>query len=193
MIYFWAPKKSSMKKILLNFLAVSILLFQLSSCKKIAKALFGGFDQNVPDIQVTLPAVPLVSPFEIPLGSYSYKFNLDSIVRSKTGGVFGANDVSSIKIKQLSININNADPLNNLQNFQSVRVTIKSNTNSTPTELFSVMFPDMYADTFTTPGNNTELLSYLKGSDIVYDIYGKNRRITTKPLNLVISVIIRAG
>ncbi|MGI8584116.1 MAG: hypothetical protein ACR2KX_18110 [Chitinophagaceae bacterium] len=181
-----------MKRIFISFFASILLLVAFSSCKKLAAAIFGGFDTTV-DFQVSIPAVPIVSPFELPLGQYLYKFDLDSIVKSKTAGVFNANDVKSIKVKQFNINITDADQLNNISNFQSVRVTIQSNTNNTPAELFSVTLPDTYATTFSTPGNNAELLSYLKGSDITYSMYGKNRRITTKPLTIILSVIIRAS
>jgi hypothetical protein len=180
-----------MKKVLFIFFGVVVLLSGISSCKKVANAIFKGFEVSVPDIQIALKEIPIVSPFEIPIGQFPYKFNLDSVVRSKTAGVFGANDVSSIKVKQFNINITNADQQNNISNFQSLRVTLQSNTNNNPAEIFSAVFPDTYAATFTAPGNDTELLSYLKGSDIVYNMYAKNRRITTKPLSIIISVTIR--
>jgi hypothetical protein len=181
-----------MKKKLIILSAVFIIILTFSGCKKIASAIFGGFDTSV-DFQLSVPIVPIVSPFEFPVGQYSYKFNLDSIVKAKTAGIYNANDVKSIKTKEFNINITNADQLNNVSNFQSIRVTIQSNTNSTPAELFSTTFPDTFASSFTATGNNTELLSYLKGSDITYTMYGKNRRITTKPLTIFLSVIIRAS
>ncbi|MDB5224114.1 MAG: hypothetical protein JWN83_2781 [Chitinophagaceae bacterium] len=181
-----------MKKNLIILSAAFILLITFFSCKKLASAIFGGFETSV-DFQVSIPAVPIVSPVELPLGQFYYKFNLDSIVKAKTGGVYGANDVKSIKVKQFNVTITNADPLNNVSNFQSVRVTMQSNTNNTPLELFSITFPDTYAPSFTAPGNNAELLSYLKGSDIIYNMYGKNRRITTKSLTIILSVTINAS
>ena len=181
-----------MKKNLITLSALLIILLSFAGCKKIASAIFGGFDTSV-DYQVSVPVVPIVLPVEMPLGQYMYKFNLDSIVKAQTAGIYNANDVKSIKAKEFNITITNADQLNNVSNFQNIRVTIHSNTNSTPAELFAVTFPDTYAASFTTPGNNTELVSYLKGSDITYTIYGKNRRITTKPLIIYLSVTIRAS
>jgi len=181
-----------MKKQILILLTITAFITAVVSCKKIASSLFGGFDTTV-DFQLAIPVVPIVSPFELPLGQFQYTFNLDSIVKAKTAGAFGAKDVQSIKVKEFNINIINPDQQNNLANFQSVRVTIHSNTNTSPTELFAVTFPDTYASTFTTGGNNSELLSYLKGSDITYTLYGKNRRSTSKPLNITISVIVRAS
>ncbi len=182
-----------MRKVFISIFASTILLTGFSSCKKIVAAIFGGTDVNVPEVQVTIPTVFAVSSNEISLGSFSFSFNLDSIVRANTSGVFGVNAVNSIKVKQVKITINNADQLNNFANFQSARVTLQSNTNNTPAELFSVTFADVFASTYTyTPTNNPELLSYLKGSDISYTIYGKMRRTTNKPLTMVVAVTLRA-
>lgn len=183
-----------MKKILITIFAAFILLVEFSSCKKLVAAIFQGLDVNVPEVQVTIPTVIAVTSNEIPLGNFSFHFNLDSIVKANTAGVFGVNAVSSIKVKQISINITNADQLNNLSNFESARVTLQSNTNNIPTELFSMTFPDTYASSITTtPTNSPELLAYLSGSDITYNIYGKMRRITSKPLNMVVSVTLRVN
>jgi hypothetical protein len=181
-----------MKKNLITLSAVFIILLTFASCKKIASAIFGGFDTNA-DYVISVPIIPIVSPVELPVGQYLYKFNLDSIVKAQTAGIYNANDVKSIKTKEFKVTITDADQLNNIANFQSVRVTIHSNTNSTPSELFATTFPDTYAATFTTQGNNTELLSYLKGSDITYTMYAKNRRITTKPLTIYLTVTIRVS
>lgn len=181
-----------MKRQILILLSIATFITVAVSCKKIASSIFGGFDTTV-DFQLSIPAVPFVSPFEVPLGQFQYTFNLDSIVKAKTGGNFGAEDVSSIKVKEFNINISDADPQNNLANFQSVRVTIHSNTNNTPAELFAVTFPDTYASSFKTAGNNNELLSYLKGSNITYSMFGRNRRTTSKPLSILLSVIVRAS
>ena len=191
MLYIRYTNKN-MRRNLITLSALFIILLALSGCKKIAKAIFGGFDTSV-DYQISVPIIPVVSPFELPVGQYLYKFNLDSVVKAQTAGIYNANDVKSIKAKQFNITITDADALNNIANFQSVRVTIHSNTNSTPAELFAVTFADTFASTFSTAGNNAELLSYLKGSDIVYTMYAKNRRITTKPLTIFLSVTIRAS
>ena len=180
-----------MKRSIRILFATGLLFIGFLSCKKVAEAIFQGLDANVPDVQITIPIIPLVSPSEISIGSYSYNFNLDSIVKAKTAGVFGANAVRFIKIKQIVITITNPDPLNNLANFESARMTIQSNTNNTPVEFFSQTFPDTYATTFTfTPTNSTELFEYLKGTTITYNIFGKNRRITTKQLNMVVSTTL---
>lgn len=182
-----------MKKLLVFFSTVLLLAAVFYSCKKLVAAIFGGTDVSAPEVQVTVPAIPFVTANEIEIGTFSFQFNLDSIVKANTGGVFGVNAVNSIKVKQVVVNITNADQLNNLANFESARVSLKSDVNSTPVQIFSATFPDTYASTATyTPANNPELLPYLKGAVISYTIYGKLRRITSKPLNIVVAVTLRA-
>lgn len=182
-----------MRKIVVGIFAALLIFTACSSCKKIAQA-FGGSDVVVPQYQITVPIVPFVLPTEISLGSYSFSFNLDSVVRANTSGLFGAKDVNSIKIKHVTINILNADQLNNLANFSTARVTLYSNTNSNPVELFAINFPDVYASSYTyTTTSSPELLSYLKGSLLTYTLYGKMRRITTKPLSMTLDVTMRAN
>lgn len=182
-----------MKKILISAL-VAGLLIQALSCNKLVATVFEGIDVNVPEIQLTIPAVIIVSPNEILLGSFSSQLKLDSIIKANTGGVFGINVVNSIKVKQIRVTASNADQLNNLSNFENTRMTIQSNLNNNPTELFAVNFPDTYASTITvTPANSPDLLDYLKGSEITYKLYGKMRRITTQALSITIAVTVRVN
>ena len=182
-----------MKRLIVLLFTGVIFFAGSSSCKKLIKAVFGGTDVTVPDFQVTIPTIYAVTPYEIPIGSYSFYFNLDSNVRASTAGVFGAKDVNSIKVKQIRINFANADSLNNIANFDSARITVQSTSNNNPLELLGVSFPDSYASTYTyTPTNSPELVSYAKGSTITYNVFGIMRRVTTKPLTMVVSVTLRA-
>lgn len=169
-----------------------LIVAGLSSCKKIIRNIFQGIDADVPEFSVTLPPIPLAPPFEIPFPRLSQSFNLDSAVRSNTGGVYGANDVSSVKVKQIVFALSNADSLNNLSNFESVRVTFASDTNTDTVTVASLTFPETYAAATTyTPVNSPELKPYLTGSTLYYYVYGKIRRITTKQLPLSIKVTLR--
>jgi hypothetical protein len=182
-----------MKKGLLLSLFLFVSLTGFFSCKKVIKSVFGGTDITIPEYDVTIPAVAVVTSYEVKVGTYSYEFNLDSAIRSNTAGLFGANAVNSIKLKRAIIIIKNSDSLNNLANFDSARVTIESNTNNVPVNLFSVGFPDSLASNYSeTPANSPELISYLKGSNIIFTMYGILRRATTKPLNVAIDVVVRA-
>lgn len=182
-----------MKKVIIRFFTVLIFIALFTSCKKIIAKVFGGTDINVPEVQVTIPAVIAFTPNEISLGTFSYNFNLDSIVKANTAGVFGANAVNSVKIKQAVISILNADQLNNFANFKTVRVELQSNSNNSPVNIISASFADTFASTFTyVPTNSPELVSYLKGSNISYTVFGSIRRTTNKPLTLSLALTLRA-
>ena len=183
-----------MRKLIIVLTGILFFVTAISSCKKIVAAIFKGTDVNVPAVQVTIPVILAVSSSEISLGNFTQQINIDSIIRANTAGVFGINAVSSIKMKQAVVSITNADALNNLSNFESTRMTLQSNTNSSPVEIVSISFPDTFASSYTyIPTNSPELLPYLTGTTLTYNIFGKARRITSKPLNLVFQVTLRAN
>lgn len=174
-------------------LSISVLiLVSIVSCKKIIDKIFPGVDTTVPDIQLTIPIIPLVPPNEITFGTFSTKINLDSTIRANTNGFFGIGAVSSIKVKQIVVSLTNADGLNNLSNFETARVSLVAPNNSIPVDVAALSFPDVNSSSQTfTPTDSPELLDYMKGSEVTYTIYGKARKITTKPLSMAVSVTIR--
>lgn len=181
-----------MKKL---FITVSLIgaLIGITSCNKIKDALFPAIDVELPAFQFSIPAIPFVLNSEASLGSFTMKFNLDSIIRANTAGAFGAGAVSTVKVKQMVISIPNGDQLNNLANFESARFTFSSNTKTTPAEILSITFPDTYSTSTTfTPTDSPELKEYLSGSELTYTLYGKARRITTKSLTFNIQVTLSA-
>ena len=183
-----------MRKIFIPVIVFLLFLTGLFACKKIIAAVFSGTDVNVPAAQFTIPILIVVSTNEQSFGSYSQRINLDSTIKANTGGVFGINVVSSIKVKQVNLVVGNPDPVNNLSNFETVRVTLTSDTQNNPVELFAFNFPDTNSSSFDfTATNSPELLPYLRGSMISYHIYGKNRRTTSKPITLQVTVTLRAN
>jgi hypothetical protein len=183
-----------MRKILIPVIVFLSILTAFTACRKIVAAVFGGTDINVPATEFTIPVLFAVTPNELLFGSYSQHINLDSAVKANTAGVFGINVVNSIKVKQVSMVIGNPDALNNFSNFETLRVTLTSDTQNTPVEFFAASFPDTYSSTYLfAPTNSPELLPYLGGSRITYNIYGKNRRITSKPLTVQVNVTLRAN
>ena len=181
-----------MRKYFFSVLIVAVIITALSGCKKIIRNLFQGIDAEVPPFSVTLPAVPFAPPVEVPLGSYSQHFNLDSTVRANTNNVYGANDVSSVKVKQMVFTLANPDTLNNISNFESARFTFSSNTKTDTVTVASITFPDTYAATYTyIPTNSPELKPYLNGTVLNYNAFGKLRRITSKQLIMNLHVTLR--
>jgi hypothetical protein len=181
-----------MKKIILTLTVVVLLVTLVSSCKKTVTQLFPGIDAQVPDVVITVPPIPFVIPGEISLGTYSTTFNMDSIIRANTAGVFNANDVSSVKVKTITIAVLNGDNLNNLSNFNYARLTLSSNSNAAEAEIVTINFPQQETHTITvSPTNSPDLRSYLNGNQLEYNVYGQLRRITTKTMDVRVSVTVR--
>jgi len=181
-----------MKKLIITVLVVVAIVAGVS-CKKIIKALFPGLDVDAPSVTVTLPAIPFAPPDELQITSYTQHFNLDSIVKERTSGTFNANDVGSVTIKEMVFTLTNGDEFNNLSNFESVRITLTSDSKPEPAEVANITFPDPYTNpTYTyTPATAVDLRPYLNGTQLTYNVYGKIRRITTRPLTLSVRVTLR--
>jgi hypothetical protein len=190
-----------MKKVAGSVLLVVLMVAAIASCKKIVNAVFPGVDVDVPEVIFTVPAPPPLPPgFPVPtseqsIGSLSQSFNLDSAVKAKTNGEFGASDVTSVKIKQIIFNMSNADEQNNFSNFESARFTLASNTsqNLPEIEVAALTFPQTYTSlvTYNALDNAPELRSYLNGSKLTYNVYGKLRRYTTKALSISVKVTMK--
>lgn len=179
-----------MKKSLFIICIATVLATASFSCKKTLSAIFGGVDADAPSVPVTLPPIPLIATgTEYNVGTVTSSFNLDSVIRANTAGVFGINAVSSIKVKQVKITNSDGNTLNNLSNLESFRIEMMSNTNNTYISFINATFPTTETYTYTyTPTTDIELLSYLKGTTVTYNIYGKARKPTTQ--NLTLSVVV---
>ena len=156
--------------------------------------IFTGTDVTPPSINVTIPAVPqmAVNLGEIALGTYEQRLNIDSAIKANTGGAFGISSVSSIKVKQFTLTLTDSDANNNFSNFESARVMLTSNSQSTPVEIMNLNFPTTNISTITqSPTTTPELLPYVKGGQLTYNIYGKARKATSKSLNMIVTVVLR--
>lgn len=181
-----------MRKFFISVFIAAAIFAGLSGCKKIVRSIFQGIDADIPIFSVTLPPIPIAPPFEVPFPRISQQFNLDSTVRVNTNNVYGADDVSSVKVKQIVFSLSDPDTLNNISNFESARFIFSSNTKTDTVTVASINFPDTYTATYAyTPVNSPELKPYLNGSVLYYNVYGKLRRITTKPLTLSLQVTLR--
>lgn len=188
-----------MKKIAVLALIAVTAIAGFTGCKKVIKNIFNGLDAEIPGLTFTIPGAPVPPGFPVPedeigFPPYTQHFNLDSSIRAKTNNSFGADDLSSVKIKKIVFKLTNADSLNNLSNFKSARFSLSSNTNSTPAPIASFTFPDVYDSTYTytAPVDAPELITYLRGSELTYNVYGKLRRYTSKPLKMSVVVTITA-
>lgn len=181
-----------MKKTLLGLAVFAAV--GLTSCDEIAKELIKPFDVPVNNIQIDIPVVTNTSA-ETALGATTSSFNMDSAIKAATSNAFSINAANSIKISQVTLNLTNADAINNMSNFETARIAFNTNNNTAQTTIGSKSILDNNSATNTTTSiditNSPELKDYLKGSStMTYTLYAKARRITTHTLNAVVTVTL---
>lgn len=177
-----------MKKSILSFSVASLLVLGMSSCEKAKDKLFPSFETNAGTLLVNVPVVASTAN-EVALGNTTVSFNLDSTIKAYTNGSFSISNANSVKIKDITLTVLNGDQENNISNFESAKVTIASNANSSPAVIASANLMDINQPAVIN-GNGTELKGYLQGGQITYNVSGKARRATTKELQASISVVL---
>jgi hypothetical protein len=161
----------------------------LASCEKIKDAIFPSFEQDIPEVTVTIPITTSVGS-DVVLGAYEFKFNVDSLIRKYTAQQFGIDNAGGIQIKSVILNLNNEDNLNNFSNFENVKLSVSSdempvNVTVAETAITSGASP------LVVPGNNTDLKKYFKSGRVIYTLTGRSKKITTKPLQMSVQVQLK--
>src|SRR5437868_4161539 len=128
-------------------LIVLMMMFASCTCNEIKEKLLPAFNVNIPEINLTVPPLPLVTNEEIPVGALKTHINMDSTIKANTAGTFGADAVHFVKVKKMVIKALNADENNNLSNFETARMRIYSDTVST--DIATINFPKTYSDSIT--------------------------------------------
>jgi hypothetical protein len=170
------------------FAIFAIVVF---SCADIKKKVLPSFPVNIPDINLTVPPIVFVSDKEIPVGALKTRINMDSAIKANTAGTFGAAAVTSVKVKRITIKLLNGNAANNLSNFEHVRMRIYSNNDTASADIADITFPQTYSDSLTVaPVNSAEISNFLKGSELGYNLFWRNRRTTTKFLKLRVSLTL---
>lgn len=166
-----------------------LLCIASCTCNEIKEKLLPAFNVNIPDINLTVPPLPKVTNDEIPVGALKTHINMDSTIRANTAGTFGADAVHFVRLKKMVIKTSNADEANNLSNFETARMRIFGDTAST--DIAVIHFPTTYSDSITIiPDSTPEISNYLRGSNLAYNLYWKNRKKTTKFLKLTVQVTV---
>lgn len=172
-------------------ITLSLIGLMLLSCQDIRQKLLPAFSVNIPAISLTIGPIRFVSEKEIPIGALRTHINMDSTIKANTAGAFGADDVQSVKVKKLVVKLSNADDENNFSNFESARMKLFSNNDTSAVDIAVIQFPDTYSDSVTVePTNSPEISNYLRGSELAYNLYWKNRRPTTKPMKLTARITL---
>jgi len=179
-------KLAAMKNTILR-LIVLILMIESCTCNEIKEKLLPTFNINIPQINLTVPPLPIVTEKEVPVGALKIRINMDSTIKANTAGAFGANAVHAVTIQNMIIKVLNADANNNLSNFETGRLRIYSDTAST--DIAVIRFPTTYSDSISvTPTFSPDISNYLKRSNLSYNLFWKNRKTTTKFLKLNIRI-----
>lgn len=171
---------------------IVLMMFVSCTCNQIKEKLLPAFTVNIPEINLTVPPLPLVTNEEIPVGALKTHINMDSTIKANTAGTFGADAVHFVKVKKMVIKVLNADENNNLSNFATARMRIYADTAST--DIAIINFPETYSDSITViPPASPDISNYLRGTDLSYNLLWKNRKTTTKflKLNVRISVSVQ--
>jgi hypothetical protein len=177
-----------MKKSILALTLAGSLAIGLLSCSKVKDTLFPAFESEIGAVSVTIPIT--VAGTEAS-NSKTITFNLDSTIRAYTQNAFSISNLGSVKVKDLSIMLVNADDFNDVSNFESVLVKLASNTNTTPAVIASAAISDTPASSLNiTPTNSPELKGYLAGNQLTYTLMADVRRTTTKPLQATVLVTL---
>ena len=167
------------------------LILSAFACKDIRQKLLPAFTVNIPDIKLSIPAIPFKQDKEVPVGALKAHINMDSTIRANTGGAFGSGAVTSVKVKKITFLLLNGDESNNLSSFESGRMRIYSDNDTAATDIATISFPTTYSDSLVVePATSPEISNYLRGSELSYNIFWKNRRPTTRRLNLLIKVAL---
>jgi hypothetical protein len=180
----------TMKK---SLFALSLLgtfcIASLTSCEKVKDSLFPPFETQISDVNVT---IPITVQGEEASSSNTVSFDLDSTIKDYTENAFNIDNLNSVKVKDITVYLTDADAQNDVSNFESVQLKIASNTVNTPAVVANTTIPNTPANNLNIPAgeNSPELKEYLKGNELSYTITSSTRRSTTKPLNAVVSVTL---
>lgn len=173
----------------------------LQSCDKVKDAV------KTPDITFTGANTDFVIPktddttSEQAIGSGSYKYNIDSMIKAQSGGVVSYSSIKSVKITKVVLTLNDGDDNNNFQNFKTAGAQF--NTDAKPgLSLYQFAYiennPDTKSMTLELPiiDKDKNLKDYFSSGSSVNFIYmavGKLRHATTKELHCHIDVTYNIG
>ena len=187
-ISFAATKLNPMKKLFLSFSVASILVFSMSSCEKVKDKVFPSFETSGGTVLIEVPVVTNTTT-EQEIDATTMSLNIDSTIKANTDGKFSISNANSIKVRDITLTVLNGDEQNNISNFETAKLSISSNSNTTPAVIASANLADVNQPAVIN-GNDTEIKTYLQGSQITYKVSGKARRATTKELQLAVAVVL---
>jgi len=187
-----------MKKNVIVCLALAAMCILYTSCSKV-DALIGAatVSWTSTDVAFDIPVVSSTTDTSA-IGSGTYSYNLDSLIKAQTSNQLVLNNISHFYLTSCTLTILNPDSTNNFANFQSASGTLSSSADATPANIGTITNnPDTYAATLSVPVNTTtDLKNYVSPSGTTtfnYMLSGKARRVTTKILHATVHIEYSIG
>jgi len=167
---------------------VFILIFTagfLTACKKIKENLKADFDYEAEAITLTIPAVPIVGEgIEV---TKEVAMDLDAIIQ-RNAPLVSANNVRAINLTGITVELADADEDNNLQNLETIRVTVNADGVGGKVIAEIADNPDVYETSLSIPVTDgaVDLKPYIMQKKFDYALNVEPRRGTTKSLSVTI-------
>ena len=173
----------------LTFLSVLAAIAMLASCDKVEKLLFQPFESPL-NFDVTINTVDNTNSQTV-LGTTTVNYNLNEEIKNETDGKLDGSVVNAMYLREVAIDISNADAGNNLGNFDNVSLAVWTG-NSTPVVFgpFDVPAGSTNSAVFTIP-NSPNIKQFFSGSNVSFELRGKANTPTTKSLNANIGATIK--
>ncbi|HRO41481.1 MAG TPA: hypothetical protein PL009_01510 [Flavipsychrobacter sp.] len=184
-----------MKKLILSFGLLALVAgasFSLQSCNKIKDEIakqIDPFNFTEQDITYDVPVLTMSGTF---VANDTDNININQMIKDEAGVDFNIDNVSSIKIKKITLSILNADNENNWTNAEAVAAgfqTKTGNANGKQIQIWARNINDVEAERFADQviePNDVNLKDYFNGSgeEVYYHISATARRATNKQLNV---------
>lgn len=189
-IYSHAKTKQLQKMRKTVFFSVIVLSISLlASCDKIEKLLFQPFESPL-NFDVPIDVVNNTTAETI-FGGTTVSYNLNEAIKAETDGKLDGSVVNAMYLKEVAIDLSNADAENNLGNFEYISLAVSSG-NATPVVFgtFAITSTSTNSATFTIP-NSPNIKQFFTGSNVKFELRGKAHTATTKVLQSNIGATIK--
>lgn len=184
-------KKAAVAFALFGLISGASLSFQ--SCNKIKDEIAKQIDPFNFSSQSVTYTVPILTNTSEQSASETVNININELVKENAGIDISIDNVTGIKVKSITMNIENADTENNWTNFDFVKATVQTATGSSHGKApisWTKNIPDDAAQAFMPqvlqPADGINLKDYFvgDGENVTYTINVKARRATTKALTV---------
>ncbi len=186
-----------MRKALQMALGAIVLttVFSLQSCDKITDVV------KTPDINFTGASADIVIPptndttAQGEFAETEFTYDLDSMIKSQTGGVVGYSAIKSVKITHIKLTLTDGSSTNNFANFQNAGAAFHTDANGGNYDSYEIAHIENNPDTYNTVleptviDANEDVKKYFNSKTrFTYLVFGKLRRPITTTLHCHVDI-----